>query len=541
MPTVVFGAIRMPERKSSEIGREPVDFHRFGILPYHKIPLFVTFGRRSCKDSFTPEPGSLSLRIYMKHLNPPSQIPFFLMFLALFASCHSSTPAETVRAARDLWTQNKEKEACERIAQLSGDRIASWRRSTAWEWLRFSAMCATQSGRPLPQAVAKLPSPFGPYAQAMTHFHEQRPAAALRILEKLVASHADDREPAYRLGLILLLDERFEAALLHLQSALTDPQLRTEAVRLALARCFIGLGQLDRVVPALSPLVDTGTVSEISSARSLVDMARAWNRRLPPELVPDLTKVRTMLKAEEPAAALDELEKIMQKYTNIALLHYLRGVIHLRLGNRPDAVVELENALRLEPGDPEALLLLGNIYFHAQREVEARRYLERALEANPFLTHAWRLLRDLHAKNQAYTLAVETHRRHMKLLKKRDATADLLMLAQLQESAGLFDDALSTHRTLVSRLGDEEAFSSLLGLARLHLSLAQNQLSQALAHRRKARTYLERAEKIRATDAELARLQEIVFGPGRSAKTKFEKNLRSTGGRPAADDSNLFE
>jgi len=199
------------------------------------------------------------------------------------------------------------------------------------------------------------------------------------------------------------------------------------------------------------------------------------------------------------------------------------------------------NALRLEPGDPEALLLLGNIYFHAQRELEARRYLEQALEANPFLTHAWRLLRDIHAKNQAYTLAVEAQRHHMQLLRKRDATGDLLTLAQLQESAGLYEDALKTHLTLVSRLGDEEAFSSLLGMARLHLSLAQNQLSLALVHRKKARAYLERAEKIRATDAELARLKEIVFGPGHGTKTKFEKKLRSTGGKPAGDESNLFE
>ncbi|PKN48043.1 MAG: hypothetical protein CVU59_00605 [Deltaproteobacteria bacterium HGW-Deltaproteobacteria-17] len=531
----------MPERNSREIGRDPVDFHRFGILPYHKILLFVTFGCRNCKVSFTPPAGFLLQRIYMKRPNIPLQIPFFLMVLGLFAACQAPSPRETLRAARDLWTQNKEKEACARIGQLTGEGIAAWRRATAWEWLRFSAMCAAKSGRPLPTSVARLPSPFGPYAQAMTHFHEGRTEPARRLLEPLATPGQADREPAFRLGLILLLEEQFGEALVHLQSALPDAQLRTESVRLALARCYIGLGRLDAVVPTLKPLVETGAVSEISSARALVDMARAWNRRLPPELVPDLTKVRTMLKAEEPAAALDELEKIMQKYTNIALLHYLRGVIHLRLGNRPDAVVELENALRLEPGDPEALLLLGNIYFHAQREREARAYLERALEANPFLTHAWRLLRDIHAKNQAYTLAVDAHRRHMRLLKKRDTTADLQTLAQLQESAGLYEEALTTHRTLVSRLGDEEAFTSLLGLARLHLSLAQNHLGQALAHRRKARAYLERAEKIRATDAELARLREIVFGPGAGARTKFEKKLRSTGGRPATDESNLFE
>lgn len=464
-----------------------------------------------------------------------------LLTLATLAACRAPAPRETVQKARDFWAQNKESEACDQIRALSPEGLAGWHRATAWEWLRLSALCAVHGGRSLPSEVTRLPAPFGPYAQAMVYFYDQRPRDARRLLEPLAIPGQTDREPAFRLGLILLLEERHEEALPHLTSALADPRLGAGSVRLALARCLLGLGRLDQVVPTLRPLVENGSTSEISSARRLVEMTRAWNRRLPPELVPQLTQVRTLLKGEEPAAALDELERIMQRHRSIALLHYLRGVIHLRLGNRPDAVVELENALRLEPGDPEALMLLGNIYFHAQRETEARRHLEAALEANPFLTHAWRLLRDLHAKNQAFTLAVDAHRRHMRLMKDQKSTGDLLTLGQLQESAGLSDDALTTHRLLVSRLGDEEAFTSLLALARLHLGLAQTRLREALVHRRKAKGYLARAEKVRSTDAELARLQELAHGPGRGGKTSFERKLRTSGGRPAGDESNLFE
>ena len=470
----------------------------------------------------------------------PAQIAMLLVLSAL-AACRAPSPRETVRSARALWMQNKETEACAQVRELAPDGIAGWHRATAWEWLRLSALCAVHGGRTLPTAVTGLPSPFGPYVRAMVHFYDQRPGDARRLLEPLAAPGQADREPAFRLGLILLLEERHAEALAPLTSALSDPGLGAGAVRLALARCQLGLGRLDQVVPTLRPLLDSGSVAEVSAARKLVEMARAWNRRLPPELVPDLARVRSLLRAEEPAAAQDELEKIMQRYSNIALLHYLRGVIHLRLGNRPDAVVELDNALRLEPGDPEAHLLLGNIYFHAQREPEARRHLEAALEANPFLAHAWRLLRDLHAKNQAFTLAVDAHRRHMRLMKDRESTGDLLVLAQLQESAGLHDDALATHRALVSRLGDEEAFSSLLSLARIHLGLAQTRLEAALAHRKKARVYLDRAGKVRATDAELARLREQAFGPGRGGKTRFEQKLRTSGGRSVGDESNLFE
>ncbi len=461
--------------------------------------------------------------------------------LVALSACRAPAPRETVRSARDLWAQEKEREACDRVGELDPEGIAGWPRATAWEWLRLSALCAVHGGRSLPARVVRLPAPFGPYAQAMVHFYDQRPHDARRLLEPLAGPGQTDREPAFRLGLILLLEERHEEALPHLSSALKDPRLGAGGVRLALARCLLGLGRLDQVVSTLRPLVETGSPGEIASARRLVEMTRAWNRRLPPELVPQLTRVRTLLKGEEPAAALDELERIMQRHRNIALLHYLRGVIHLRLGNRPDAVVELENALRLEPGDPEALMLLGNIYFHAQREAEARRHLEAALESNPFLTHAWRLLRDLHARNQAFTLAVDAHRRHMRLMKDPQSTGDLLTLGQLQESAGLSDEALATHRLLVSRLGDEEAFTSLLALARLHLGLAQIRLREALAHRRKAKAYLARAEKVRSTDAELARLQQLAHGPGRGGKTPFEKKLRTSGGRSVGDESNLFE
>ncbi len=471
---------------------------------------------------------------------PVRSVLFLLLTCFWTVSCTTEKPATILQRAQGSWAAGEEKKACEAIDRLPGAALQTWPRRMAYEYLRFTAMCSVSRGKPLPSSIAELPKPWGMYAQAMFQFHSGQPQNAALKLRSLL-SLDQDREPAFRLGMILLLDEQFDEACGLLESALEDTRMRQPGVRLALARCRIGKGQLDGIADLLRPLVHSGNRREINQARQILQLARSWNRLLPPEPMKALSHVRTLLRAEEPAAALDELEKVMQNYQNFALLHYLRGVIHLRLGNRPDAVVELENALRLEPGDPEALLLLGNIYFHAQRNMEARKYLSEAIERNPFLTQGYRLLRDLHTRDQAFTLAVQAHDSFMKLSRRGDSHENRTLLAELQEKASLFPEALKTHTSIIRQMGDEEGFSSLLGSARIHLALAQENLNQAMEHRKKARRFLERAEKIRSTDPELARLSELLHGPKKRSRTDFEKKLRTRGGKTPPDDSNLFD
>ncbi len=457
----------------------------------------------------------------------------------LLAACQRPAPEAAVRDARGAFQMRRDRAACQRIAEVRTSNIASWRRATAWEWLRYSALCSVRLGEENPRKPLSLPAPFGPYARAMFHFYRHEISEARRLLEPLATPKSADREPAYRLALIHLLDERFDQALPLLESALSDPAVPPSAVRLAMARCLVGLGRLDKVVETLRPLIADASFARIAAARRLVETALAWSRRVPPELLPQLDRVRTLLQVEEPAGALDELEKLLPRYPNAALLHYLRGVIHLRLGNRSDAVMELNAALQLEPGDPEAHMLLGHIYFHAQRDTEALQHLEAAVTANPFLAAAWARLRDLHARKEAYTKALSAHETFMRLSENPDAVDLLLTLAQLQEKAGRLEEAAAVHGRVVRRQGDEEAFTSLVALARIHLALAAERMDRALEHRRRAAAFVRRAEKIRSTDAELAKLKERL---GMSApKTKFEKNLRTRGGKPVTDDANLLE
>lgn len=485
----------------------------------------------------------MSFRIYMRSLPlrfwGPRLLGYCGTILFLMAACRTPpAPDAVVRSARRSFAEHRDEKACQKLREASARSIAAWPRATAWEWLRLSALCAARSGA-VTFRIPGLPAPFGPYAAAMFHFYRHETAVAQKILEPLSTPTAANREPAYRLGLILLLDERFEPALVYLQSALRDPVVPQAALRLAIARCLLGLGKTGEVAGMLLPLLNAGTPAQIASARRLMETALAWSRHDPPELAPKLEKVRTLLQVEEPAGALDELEKLLPQYPHSALLHYLRGVIHLRLGNRSDAVAELNEAIRIEPGDPEAHMLLGHVYFHAQRDAEARNHLEAAVAANPFLAAAWARLRDLHARNEAFARAVAAHETFMKLSERPDSVELLLTLAQLQEKAGRLTEAAAVHERIVRRQGDEEAFPSLVALARIHLALSADQLDHALEYRRRAAAFVRRAEKIRATDAELAKIKERL-GMG-SEKTKFEKKLRTRGGKPVSDDTNLLE
>lgn len=496
-----------------------------------------------CKVSFTPMTATMLFPIYTRSHRQTHQRrwPLWLwaVILWLLGACRRPVmPDDVVHFANKAFGERRDQIACRKLKTLDSNNIASWPRATAWAWLRLSALCAVRKGENSAGDVQRLPVPFGTYAVAMFHLYRHETQQAVRLLEAISTSHFSDREPAYRLGLIWLLDERFEKALPYFESALQDPVVPQAALRLAIARTLLGLGRLDEVTSTLSPLLSYASPAQLTAAKRLVETSLAFRRRIPPELVPQLEKIRTLLQVEEPIGALDELEKLLPQYAHSALLHYMRGVIHLRLGNTSDAVVELNEVLQIEPHDPEAHMLLGHIYFHAQRDTEARHHLEAAIAANPFLAAAWARLRDVYTRNEAFRHAVDAHKTFMKLSGKPDTTELLITLAHLQEKAGHLEEAVAIHERLVRRQGDEDAFSSLVALARLYLALSTD-LNRALEYRRKAATFVRRAEKIRATDVELEKIKERLGM--NTKKTKFEKQLRTRGGKPIVNDTNLLE
>jgi protein O-GlcNAc transferase len=89
------------------------------------------------------------------------------------------------------------------------------------------------------------------------------------------------------------------------------------------------------------------------------------------------------------------LRATLDLHPDNAGLHNDRGAVLARLGRSPEAVLEFEEALRLEPENPDALANLAVLAMRAGRIAEARSLLERALRSAPDHAGARQLLQNL--------------------------------------------------------------------------------------------------------------------------------------------------
>jgi tetratricopeptide (TPR) repeat protein len=72
-------------------------------------------------------------------------------------------------------------------------------------------------------------------------------------------------------------------------------------------------------------------------------------------------------------------KNIAKKWPDVAFVHTRRGRALLQLGRQGEAIGEFELALKLDPGEPEALYNRGIVAQRLGAESEARRFFERAL------------------------------------------------------------------------------------------------------------------------------------------------------------------
>ena len=87
----------------------------------------------------------------------------------------------------------------------------------------------------------------------------------------------------------------------------------------------------------------------------------------------------------------------------------LIGHAHANLGTIEAAVAKYREALALAPENGEALYGLGAAAAHAQRDDEARDWLERATKAEPELANAWTALGDFEVRQKHFEAAAEVN------------------------------------------------------------------------------------------------------------------------------------
>lgn len=84
-----------------------------------------------------------------------------------------------------------------------------------------------------------------------------------------------------------------------------------------------------------------------------------------------------------PDRALQTLNTWIEKDPDEGRSYYLRGLLNFELGNPEIAVQDLQMAVELNPNDSRAMYNLATYYYQNKRQIEAERYIRRALVIDP--------------------------------------------------------------------------------------------------------------------------------------------------------------
>ena len=128
---------------------------------------------------------------------------------------------------------------------------------------------------------------------------------------------------------------------------------------------------------------------------------------------------------------------------------YLLGVSELGLGHRHQARQDFEHALSLDPGHERALIALGELQLESGNTSEAITTLERAYQVNGagWLTHY--LLAVAYQEAGRFSDA-ETHALRAVTLAHGKAAGALLLLGEIQREEGKLDEARKTWQKLLT-------------------------------------------------------------------------------------------
>ncbi|MDQ2773371.1 MAG: tetratricopeptide repeat protein [Acidobacteriota bacterium] len=119
--------------------------------------------------------------------------------------------------------------------------------------------------------------------------------------------------------------------------------------------------------------------------------------------------------------------------------HLLAGQMLLKKGFEPEAEAELQKALQLNAGLPEANFLLGEIAMFEGRVPAAIKYLQNELSLNPNFSMAWYRLGDAYVRQQQWDDAVSQLQRAIWL--NPDFSGPYILLGKCYLKQGSYSNA----------------------------------------------------------------------------------------------------
>jgi tetratricopeptide (TPR) repeat protein len=191
--------------------------------------------------------------------------------------------------------------------------------------------------------------------------------------------------------------------------------------------------------------------------------AAAVNVNGGPILAPKAQRELTHGLQELAAAKPDEARKHFQAAAKIAPnnpdVNYLLGLLAAQARDRAQARAYWEKAISFYPRHALSLTALGETYLTEQKLPDARRLLERAVEADNNSWRAQQLLAMVLVKQHAYEESAQHALRALEV-GKYDANAAHLVLAEAYLGSGRRDDAIKTLQEMLARTLNHEQVST---------------------------------------------------------------------------------
>ncbi|MFL5320573.1 MAG: tetratricopeptide repeat protein [Myxococcaceae bacterium] len=319
-----------------------------------------------------------------------------------------------------------------------------------------------------------------------------------------------DAEEAYQKALIL--DPQSDEAIIGYCRALAlgrgtvvdDATLKEALGLITAAEKRTHDSALSLVAEAELRLTRPGLAENVERARSLAERAASAKEpevRAEAELVLGRTFTATSL-----ALALQHFDTALSLSPTLARVHYERALAHESAGDLRQAMASLQERLKSDPDQPEALASLSRMYQEVGDTASARQVYQRVLDKRPGDFHASLMLAVLLYQTEGKTAeAVKALKALAKLedrYEDRDKVELFVHLAAAQRAQGDADGALDSVMSALST-SSSDAGAHLQGLllaldkglaaeAARHLAFVQGHLGDpALERMMEARVRLE--------------------------------------------------
>jgi tetratricopeptide (TPR) repeat protein len=264
-------------------------------------------------------------------------------------------------------------------------------------------------------------------------------------------------------------------------------------VRVALAGALVRLGKEQEAIETMRKILLLSPSPDVAQkARTLTSQVYDPLKEVAPELAQDLKRAVDLLQEDAVQQALLLVEKILKKNPQLPFAHSIKGLAHSRLESNGEAIVSFERALEMKPESPVALVGLGDVYARLEKWQLARECYEKAIGLDPFDLEAHQRMGEMALIRLDHDWAARCY--GTLVLLDPEKLTHRRQLGLILVKAGRFEEALAAYEGIL-HLNDDD-IESLVRLGSLHMVMGAREPLTRKEHRRRARAYLKKAQKL---------------------------------------------